>query len=101
MTKNIIQVAKKANRFIAGGKIVTRAFNNNDPLVLLIVANDETCEGHVAKATELTIIILSSREEVGELVGFSYVVCCAVTFVGIEEMMPEFVLVVEDQSYHL
>lgn len=54
-----------------------------------------SCGAHVAYATEhnVPLILMHSREEVGEFIGVSSpVVCCVLSFVGHQEMLAKLLL---------
>ncbi|CAF2110855.1 unnamed protein product [Brassica oleracea] len=95
MAKRMIRFAKKNDSFILGDKMVTKSLKKNSPIILLVAANDGSCGAHVAYATEhnVPLILMHSREEVGEFIGVSSpVVCCVLSFVGHQEMLAKLLL---------
>ncbi|CAG7865115.1 unnamed protein product [Brassica rapa] len=96
MAKAIVRIAKKKDKFILGDKMVTKTLENNDPpIILLVAANDGSAQAYVAYATEheVPLILMHSREEVGDFIGCSpSVVCCVRSFVGHEELIAQLLL---------
>ncbi|KAL0714052.1 hypothetical protein Bca4012_021030 [Brassica carinata] len=90
--KEICRVAKVKGSLIMGDKLVTQALANMDAHVtLLIVATDGGCADHVATATErqIPILKLSTRSDVGEIVGYPSVSSCVLSFLGDEALLVE------------